>query len=295
MHCIIPHQFDLPELEVACAGCLFSFSQEVTYSGRESMKLSFIKLDIEIMNDTKIKIIRKMPDGDKLLVMWIGILCLGMKSGRAGVIEIGDGIPFTADTLSAELDININTIKLGLETFSKLKMIEFFDDQSIYITNFEKHQELEKIEIAKEKLRIRVKKHRERQKVEFAGNKPVTVTVTPSNAIELDKEQELELDKEQEQDQSENSFDLFWNTYDKKVDRSKSLSKWKKLTQVEKESALAAVPKYVQSTPDKQYRKHPVTYINNKSWENEIIVKQQASKPNKNAENYQKTKEMLGI
>jgi len=64
-------------------------------------KLSFIKLDIEIMNDSKIKMIRKMPDGAKLFELWIGLLCLGMKSGRPGCVEIGDGIPFSARMLSA--------------------------------------------------------------------------------------------------------------------------------------------------------------------------------------------------
>ena len=37
-------------------------------------KLSFIKLDIEIMNDSKIKMIRKMPDGAKLFELWIEYL-----------------------------------------------------------------------------------------------------------------------------------------------------------------------------------------------------------------------------
>jgi len=83
-----------------------------------------------------------MPDGDKMILLWVGILCLGMQSGKPGVLEIGDGIPFTDETLSDELDIPVNTVKLGLQTFKKLKMIEFFDNQAIYISNFEKHRNL---------------------------------------------------------------------------------------------------------------------------------------------------------
>jgi len=32
------------------------------------------------------------------------------------------------------------------------------------------------------------------------------------------------------------------------------------------------VPKYVLSTPDKKYRKAPTTYLNNKSFNDEIII-----------------------
>ena len=113
------------------------------------MNLSFIKLDINILNDSKIKFIRKMPDGDKILVLWLGLLCLGMKSGEPGVVEIGDGIPFTAETLSIELDIQLNTVKLGLETFVKFKMLEIWKNKELFIVNFEKHQALGKIRKAK--------------------------------------------------------------------------------------------------------------------------------------------------
>ena len=127
-------------------------------------KLQFIKLDIEIMNDSKIKMIRKMPDGAKLFELWIGLLCLGMKSGRPGCVEIGDGLPFNVRMLSAELDIPETTIELGLKTFTELRMIEQFDDSTFFLSNFEKHQELEKIEIKKINERDRKRKYRDKIK-----------------------------------------------------------------------------------------------------------------------------------
>lgn len=68
-------------------------------------------------------------------------------------------------------------------------------------------------------------------------------------------------------------FDLFWDAYDKKADRSKCKKKWNKLKQEEKDKIMNTLPAYVLSTPDKQYRKNPSTYLNNKSWENEINIK----------------------
>ena len=65
-------------------------------------------------------------------------------------------------------------------------------------------------------------------------------------------------------------FETFWNLYNKKQDRVKCETKWKRLTNKEREACIKAIPAYVKSTPDVQYRKNPATYLNNKSWENEI-------------------------
>jgi uncharacterized protein YdaU (DUF1376 family) len=66
-------------------------------------------------------------------------------------------------------------------------------------------------------------------------------------------------------------FEKFWDLYDKKVDRKKCESKWVRLTDSERDECIKKIPAYIQATPDKKFRRDPETYINNKSWENEII------------------------
>jgi len=151
------------------------------------------------MNDTKIKLIRKLPEGDSLLILWIGLLCLGMKSGRAGMLEIGEGIPFTDEALSVELDIPVNTVRLGLKTFVSFKMIEMWGTGETFIINFEKHQELQRIEKAKEISRESSRKYREKLLI---GDGHVTVgdgtDVTESD--DTDKEEDKEKEEEKEKD-----------------------------------------------------------------------------------------------
>ena len=68
-------------------------------------------------------------------------------------------------------------------------------------------------------------------------------------------------------------FDLFWNLYDKKVgDKTKLATKWNKLKDDERYLIMLYIPKYIESQPDKQFRKHPATFLNNRSWEDEIII-----------------------
>ena len=66
-------------------------------------------------------------------------------------------------------------------------------------------------------------------------------------------------------------FEEFWDLYDYKKSRDKAEKAWKTLNKEEKALALQHAPLYVKSTPDKQFRKHPTTYLNNKNFNDEII------------------------
>ena len=68
-------------------------------------------------------------------------------------------------------------------------------------------------------------------------------------------------------------FDYWWKLYDLKVGKEKCIKKWERLTEKEKSECISATPAYVASTPDKQYRKRPLTYLNGKCWNDEIIIK----------------------
>ena len=59
--------------------------------------------------------------------------------------------------------------------------------------------------------------------------------------------------------------------YDKNVGKELSQKVWNSLTKTDKEAILLSLPKYVESTPDKVYRKNPLTYLNGKHWEDEIV------------------------
>ena len=67
-------------------------------------------------------------------------------------------------------------------------------------------------------------------------------------------------------------FEEFWNDYEKKVGKKdKLVPKWRKLSDVDKINIKAYIPLYKTAQPDKKYRKNPETFLNNKSWNDEII------------------------
>ncbi|RHN85890.1 hypothetical protein DW657_16395 [Prevotella sp. AM23-5] len=75
------------------------------------------------------------------------------------------------------------------------------------------------------------------------------------------------------------TFQDFWDAYAYKKGRKKAEEKWNKLKPKEKVACMRAVPAYVENTmipgsvsdgSRKQYRMHPLTYLNGARWEDEI-------------------------
>mgnify|MGYP004621934367 FL=1 len=75
------------------------------------------------------------------------------------------------------------------------------------------------------------------------------------------------------------TFQDFWDAYAYKKGRKKAEEKWNRLKPHEKVACMQAVPAYVANTvipgsvsngSRKQYRMHPLTYLNGARWEDEI-------------------------
>jgi len=66
------------------------------------------------------------------------------------------------------------------------------------------------------------------------------------------------------------TFEDFWELYDKKKSRTSTEPKWNKLSQKIKEEIMDYIPKYKNSVSNKQFIKHPSTFLNQKTWEDEI-------------------------
>lgn len=80
-------------------------------------------------------------------------------------------------------------------------------------------------------------------------------------------------------DMVNSEFEKLWNEYDKKVgSKEKLIIKWNKLSKDSKELIFQYIPKYKLAQPDKNFRKNPETFLNNKSWLDEIILSQEQQK-----------------
>ena len=81
----------------------------------------------------------------------------------------------------------------------------------------------------------------------------------------------VKVKEEVKEEVKEDSFSDFWNMYNKKVDKDKCYKKYIKLKESDIQKIKEHLPKYVKSTPDIQYRKNPLTYLNGGCWNDEIV------------------------
>jgi hypothetical protein len=98
-------------------------------------------------------------------------------------------------------------------------------------------------------------------------------TQSEGYAIKERKGKEIK-DKSLFLNQSESLFDSFWELYSKKIGRKDCKAKFMKLSIEDMQKIVEAVPRYVASTPEEKYRKHPETYLNGRHWEDEIKTPQ---------------------
>ncbi|MCP4974611.1 MAG: YdaU family protein, partial [Maribacter sp.] len=68
-------------------------------------------------------------------------------------------------------------------------------------------------------------------------------------------------------------FAEFWNAYGKKTDAKKCKLKWNRLKESEKDKIFSVLTSYVNSTPERQFRKNPLTWLNGEGWNDEIEFK----------------------
>ena len=68
------------------------------------------------------------------------------------------------------------------------------------------------------------------------------------------------------------SFDFFWQAYPRKEGKSKAKEKWDKLSKEVQETILKTLPDFLNGKEVK-FVPMPVTYFNNKRWDDELPVK----------------------
>jgi predicted phage replisome organizer len=170
--------------------------------GYMASDVKWIKIVTDIFDDEKIKLIDAMPEADAILVIWFRLLIQAGKSNQNGALFLNNKLAYTDEMLATVFSRKISTVRLALETFETLGMIE--RGNYIQISNWYKHQNIDGMDKIKLQNTERQRKYREKQKlissnVKENNDNNVThnVTVTENNAPRIRiKKEDLEEDKE---------------------------------------------------------------------------------------------------
>lgn len=126
-------------------------------------EIKWIKINVSMFDDEKIKIIETMPECDTILIIWLKLLTQAGKCNAGGFVMLTENIPYNEEMLASIFNRPLNSIRLALSTFKKLEMIEM-NEEKIEITNWGKHQNLDAMDKVREQGKLRAQKHREEKK-----------------------------------------------------------------------------------------------------------------------------------
>lgn len=215
--------------------------------------VKWIKLDVSIFDDDKIKEIRSMENGDSIALLWIFLLCIAGKKNDNGFLYLTPEIPYTDEMISRNSNIPLEIVKEGLAKFEELELIEIINDIT-KLSNWSKWQAVDGLEKIREQNRKRKAEERARKKNAQQPKEPT----------------------EKEPSHMERRFAAFWAAYPKKVGKGaaeKSFAKYKpddELTARMIQAVQAARRSDQWQKDGGQYIPNPATWLNQKRWEDEI-------------------------
>ena len=101
-------------------------------------EVKWIKITTDIFDNRKIKHLRRLPDGNNIVLIWVMLLTMAGRCNASGKIFLTEKIPYTPKMLADELDFAENTVKLALDALQQLNMINIVNDYYSIVDELER-------------------------------------------------------------------------------------------------------------------------------------------------------------
>lgn len=104
--------------------------------------MDWFRVYSELRTDPKLRRVARVTGESKLTVVgaWVTLLCLANDSPERGQLLISAGMPFLAEELIAELDLDSERGQRLLDAFLDVNMLTLAEDGTYIITNWSKRQ-----------------------------------------------------------------------------------------------------------------------------------------------------------
>ena len=253
--------------------------------------VKWIKITVDMFDNRKIRYLRKLPDGNNIVLIWVMLLTMAGRCNAGGMIMLTENIPYTTKMLADELDFPENTVILAIQALENLNMVVTDESGIFTIAGWKDHQNIEGMERIREQNRLRKQRQREREKEKQALLTDGHVTSHQNHATDIDIEEDIDIDnissssesenevkeepQKQKKDLIEERFEAFWKAYPKKVGKGDARKKFHKIAPNEvlfnqMMDSLNKAKKCEQWVRDRgQYIPHPSTWLNQSRWEDE--------------------------
>lgn len=155
--------------------------------------VKWIKITTDMFDNRKIKHLRKLPEGNSIVLIWVMLLTMAGRCNAGGMIFLTENIPYTTKMLADELDFEESTVQLALKALEQFNMV-VMENGFYTIAGWDEYQNIDGLEKIKEQNRLRKQRQREKQKMLMSRDSHGTVT--PGHATESESESDLEGERE---------------------------------------------------------------------------------------------------
>lgn len=275
-------------------------------------EIKWIKLSVNMFDDEKIKLIRTLPDGEKIVMIWVQMMCLAGKINDGGSVYMGQNLAYSDEMLATIFDQPLNVVRAALSTLDSFEMIHISSDGMIDIVNWEKHQSTDKMAQIKQQNRDRQQRYYYRNKLRELGfgenempnnlgelkglyEKQPNVRLALANAVEVrSKKKEVRGKKEEvnniEQEKPSNKllekdlksdFESIWKEYPNKKGKARAFASYKKAIKdgVDNQTIINGINAYKKEIAfkrtSKEYIMHGSTFFNGERWNDDFVTGQE--------------------
>lgn len=186
-------------------------------------KYYWLKLKEDFFDDKIIRYLRKLPDGNGLIVIYLKMQLKSLKT--EGFLKYDNLLPTCEEELALVLDEDANLVRFAITALEKVGAVERWENDTLYMASM---QQLIGSETA---VAERVRRHRELKKQKQEALQcntqalPSNIDVTNGNTeIEIDKDIDIELEKEREKEKDKNKQKRKKKTNDSSESASSSSS-----------------------------------------------------------------------
>ena len=115
--------------------------------------VKWIKITTDMFDNRKIRHLRRLPEGNNIVLIWVMLLTMAGRCNAGGMIFLTENIPYNTKMLADELDFEENTVRLALEALERFGMVNSSGDW-LAISGWEDHQNIEGMEKIRESKRL---------------------------------------------------------------------------------------------------------------------------------------------
>ena len=150
-----------------------------------SKKYYWLKLQDDFFKRHDIRIVENMPNGKDYVIFYLKLLC--ESTSHDGLLRFSEEIPYNEEMLATITNTNIDIVRSAIKVFEQLKMIELYDDGTLFMKQVEK--------MVGSETKWADYKRVSRKENKQIGHCPTQIGNCPIE-IELDIDKDKELDKE---------------------------------------------------------------------------------------------------